>query len=365
MKKIKMLTLTVLCLTLVSSISFASWVFDGYINLEPSTNSADSAILPISMAIDSAGDIYYSTFNATGVATTCAVWKISNPLTSPSFTALDLFPGMVNQRGFGYISIDKTNNKLYTATEGGSNATDRIHKVDLNDPAYALDSSWGGGDGEILGSDAVVGNTRVNTAIVTNTGEIIVGRLVGTTTPFTIVDSTGTVNNGVCSALPWSGLNPRDFAFDPVTNDVYATQNGRITKWTGGTATTAASYVATDSTQEASVSVAGEGITIDTTNSANPIIYYSNITTTLADGGYYFAKFASDLSADNSDTLGTGAGGGDGTGPEISRPSDAEVWGGRLYAIDYDRVNFPPTWRRIVYYHGASVPVELSGFEAH
>jgi hypothetical protein len=366
MKLLKILFLIAVCSIMASSVSYAAWTYAGQVSLLPNTSSADSSVLPISLAVDSAGNIYYATFNSTGVATTIGVWKIANPISAPSFTEFDIFPAMAISRGFGYISIDKANNRLYTATEGGANATDRIHKINLAD--LSLDTSWGGGDGEILGSDAVAGVTRINSAIVTNTGEIIVGRLLGTTAPFTIIDTTGTVNNGVCQAWSVSGLNPRDFAFDPATNNIYATQNGRVTKWTGGTPANAALYVCTDSTDEASVSVAGHGICIDSsTDPANPIIFHSVITTATADGSLYRARFAKNLALDPQDNIGNGITPGDGTDGNISRASDMEVAiiGGTKYAvcIDYDRATAPATWKRIVFYTGTCIPVELIEFE--
>jgi hypothetical protein len=325
-------------------------------------------MIPLTIQMDAAGNLYYGTYNQTGVVTTLNMYKVSDPLgtTSRTFLAFDELTNVPNGRNFGYASIDTANNVLYTVCEVVTAAGDRIRKYDISGATPALDLTWGGGDGEVLGSEAICGNTRVNAVEAISDGKLIVARLVGTTQPFMVLDATGTLSLGTCSTSPISGFNPRDIEYDPVSGAVYINQGGMLMKWTGGTPANPANYYATASTGPlVNQSVAANGIVLDSSiDPANPVIYLTD--THNAAGGFIQCFVGANMTTSAADQIGTAGVSGDGTDGELSRPNDIAIGyiGGTEYAFVTDNRATGTIYTRIAYYTGnTSVPVELAGFE--
>jgi len=363
-KIMKKLVSGVALFVLACSMSFAGWTFGGYFTPEPTGNT----ITPITIQMDAAGNLYYGTYNGTGVVTTLNMYKVSDPLgtTSRTYLAFDELTNVANMRNFGYTSIDTASNVLYTVCEVGSAAGDRIRKYDISGATPALDLTWGGGDGEVLGSEAICGNTRVNAVKALSDGKLIVSRLVGTTQPFMVLDATGTLSLGTCSTSPISGFNPRDIEYDPVSGAVYINQGGMLMKWTGGTPANPANYYATASTGPlVNQSVASNGIYLDaSTDPANPVIYLTDKHN--ANGGFMQCFVGANMSISAADQIGTAGVFGNGTDGELSLPCDMVIGyiNGTKYAFVLDGRASTVIYTRIAYFTGnTSVPVELAGFE--
>ena len=362
-KMMRKLTAIAFVFVLACSMSFAGWNYAGYFSSEPAGNTMTS----LTLQMDAAGNLYYGTYNGTGVVTTLNMYKVSDPLgtTSRTFLAFDELTAVPNGRNFGYASLDQANNALYTICEVGTAVGDRLRKYDVSGATPTLDLTWGGGDGEILGSEAICGNTRINAVEAVGDGKVIVARLVGTTQPFMVLNATGTLSLGTCSTSPISGFNPRDIEYDSVSGNIYINQGGMIMKWTGGTPADPTNYFSTASTgPTTNQSIAGNGLLLDSSvDAANPVLYLTN--TRLASGFMQCFK-ASDLTVSAEDQIGSSTVLGDGTDGEISRPNDMVIGtiAGTKYAFVTDNRSTVTIYNRIVYFTGnTSVPVELSGFE--